>query len=322
MKVRTGGDRCRSIMSAPPKITHSAPAAFNETDGMVNGIFEPSNGFVLGALARNKLTICLAAVVLAAIGLGYGLSRHRTFTSSATLQVGQVNPNSPGFYSYVASAGALATAFSRSVSSEPVLATVQQKLGLTPALANERLSAAPVPQSPVFRVIATGPTASATITLANVAANAVIAYESQANSANPQAASLLKEYGAASLALERAKAKLAEFESSIRSSAKRGVSVHSSVFAGDKAAVDTALARLKAIDSAYTAAVTSQAPRTGLVSLLAGATSASNDRKSKVEMYGFIGLLAGIVVGCLLAVLRERRRSAGMGVKVQEPARG
>ena len=30
-------------------------------------------------------------------------------------------------------------------------------------------------------------------------------------------------------------------------------------------------------------------------------------RKSKIELYGFLGLLAGLLVGCAGAVLRERR---------------
>ncbi len=89
---------------------------------MVHGVFEPPSSFVLSAIGRNKLLVCGCAVVAALIGTAYGLSRPRTYTASATLQVGQVNPNSPGFYSYVQSASALATAFSRAISAEPVLA--------------------------------------------------------------------------------------------------------------------------------------------------------------------------------------------------------
>jgi hypothetical protein len=192
---------------------------------------------------------------------------------------------------------------------------VQQKLKLSPARANAKLSAEPIPQSPVFRVVATGPSESAAIQLANVTANALIAYESSTNSANPEAASLLHEYSSASLALEHADAKLSELEvstreaqASTRSQGKR-TKANQNVFAPDRAARDTATARLKAIAAAYTAAVTSQAPRSGLVSLLAGATSATSNRKPKVEKLGFIGLLAGIVIGCILAVLRERRRT-------------
>jgi uncharacterized protein involved in exopolysaccharide biosynthesis len=286
-------------------------------------LVEPPGGFVLAAIARNKLIVCASALLLALAGIAYGLTRARTFTSSATLQVGQVNPNSPGFYSYVASATALAGAFSRAITAEPVLSAVRQRVGVSPQEAVARLSAEPIPQSPVFRVIATGPTEAASVKLANVAANAIVSYESQVNNANPQAASLLHEYDAASLQLERAKAKLAEHEVAVRG--RKHGPIAQGDFASDRAARDTAQARIKAISSAYTATVTSQAPRTGLVTFLAGATSASSDRKSKVEMYGFIGLLAGAVIGCGAAALRERRRTgsprAGVGGEVPEPAR-
>ena len=55
------------------------------------------------------------------------------------------------------------------------------------------------------------------------------------------------------------------------------------------------------------------APRSGLVMMLAGATSAENDRKSKVELYGLLGLLIGAAVGCGLAVMRQGRRDRRSG---------
>jgi capsular polysaccharide biosynthesis protein len=313
-------------MRFSPTTTDSPAPSLDEPEPLSYRVFEPPSGLVLTAIARNKLIVFVCAVVIAVAGTGYELARSPTFTASSTLQVGQVNPNSPGFYSYVESAAALATAFARAISAEPVLAVVKQKLNLSPAQANARLSAEPIPQSPVFRVIGTGPTESAAIQLTNVTANAMIAYESQTNSANPEAASLLHEYSAASLALEHADAKLSELEASTREARARTKQGHTaaSTFAPDKAARDTAQAKLKAIAAAYTAAVTSQAPRSGLISLLAGATSATTDRRSKIEELGFIGLLVGVVLGCVIAVLRERRRirrrTASMEVKVQEPA--
>lgn len=309
---------------APPQAANSTPSALVEPEQLTRRVFEPPDGFVMSAIARNKLIVCVSAIVIALLGAGYQLSRPRTYTASATLQVGQVNPNSPGFFSYLQSATALSTAFSRSISAEPVLATVQQKLKIAPAKALTRLSTEPVPLSPIFRVIATGPTESGAVQLANVAAGAVIAYESKSNSANPEAGSLLNEYRSVSVQLQRTLAKIEGLEAGNR---KRGLPrstpVRGNALATAQAEKDATVAKLKAIDAAYTSAVASQAPRSGLVSLLAGATSASNDRKSKVELYGFIGLLAGIAIGCMVAVLRERRRVnrliAGVEVETHRP---
>jgi uncharacterized protein involved in exopolysaccharide biosynthesis len=138
-------------MSASPKIADPSPALLDGTSQLIEGVFEPPSGFLLRSIAHSKLLVCLFAVVFAVAGTAFGLSRQRTYTASATLQVGQVNPNSPGFYGYVQSAASLATAFSRAIDAEPVLATVQQKLGLAPSEAIPRLSAEPLPVSPAFR---------------------------------------------------------------------------------------------------------------------------------------------------------------------------
>ena len=262
-------------------------------------IFERPESFVLGAISRNRLLVALCAIVFCLAGAAFGMLRQPTYTSSATLQVGQVNPNSPGFLGYVQSASALATAFSRAIAAGPVLATVDSKLGLNPAAATPRLSAEPIPLSPAFRVIATGATAAGAMQLANTAAHAIVIYEGTSNGSNKQAEALLGEFQHASLALREAEATVNELgqssspgEELLRAEAQRSA----------------AKVKLQAIENAYVAAVTSQAPRQGLVSLLASATSASSDRHSKVELYGFMGLVLGLLAGCLAAVGRERRR--------------
>jgi len=261
-------------------------------------VFEPSDSFVLAAIGLNKLIVILCAVAMGLAGVAYGLVRQPTYTASASLQIGQVNPNSPGFLGYVQSASSLATAFSRSIAAAPVLDSVDKKLGLPPTQATQRLSSEPIPLSPVFRVIATGSSESQATRLANVAAGAIVAYESHSNSANPQANSLLKGYRGTALDVQRAKAKLGSLEEE---------GAPSPALLEAEAAKIAAQVKLKAIGNAYNAAIVSQAPRTGLVTLLAGATSAESDRSSKIELYGFIGFLIGLVVGCAVAVLRERR---------------
>lgn len=284
-------------MNSPTALDPRPPL---KEDGHLNGggVFAPSNSFALRAISWNKGLVAAIAVLGAVIGLAIGMARPATYTASATLQVGQVNPNSPGFLGYVQSASSLATAFSRSIAAAPVLAEVEKKLGVPVSDAVPRLSAEPIPLAPAFRVIATGNSEAAAMNLANVASGAVVSYESKANSTNPQAKELLAGYREATASLRHAEAQADSLSSS-----------------GDEKALVTAEAqrnaakvKLQGIESAYVAAVTSQAPREGLVTVLAGATSAESDRKSKVELYGFLGLLAGILVGCLAAVGREHRR--------------
>lgn len=297
------------MLTSPRRPQAPPHGSDHPADQLLQGVFEPPSGIVWAGIRRNWPIVVALSVILALAGLAVGLRRQGTYTAAATLQVGQVNPNSPGFYSYVSSAAALATAFSRGVSAEPVLDSVRAKLGLSASAAAARLSAEPLPLSPAFRVFATGPSSAAAIALANTTAAALVAYEGEVNNSNPQASSLLHEYRGASVELHRASNSLARLQ---QSSGKRGRrSVSSEALIGARAARDTAAARLSAVGNAYNAAVTSQAPRRGLVSLLAGATSATSDHRAKVELGGFIGLLAGILLGCLVAALRERRRVKG-----------
>jgi len=266
------------------------------------GIFEPSDSFAVWAIGVNKLLVVVVALAFGLLGACLGYLQQPTYTATASLQVGQVNPNSPGFLGFTQSAASLATAFSRSVGAAPVLDTVERKLQLSRTVAASRLAAEPIPQAPVFQVIATGPSEPAAVRLANVAAGAVVAYESKSNSANPQAKSLLRDYRRTSLELRRAVMRVAEVD------ADPGASADELLRA--EAAKSAAQVQLEAMGKAYTEAVTSQAPRQGLVSFLAGATTASSDRKSTLELYGFIGVLVGLALGCAAAVLRERRRAA------------
>jgi hypothetical protein len=300
-------------MAISHQLNDRPPAAHDGSNEPIRGIFEPPSGFALSSIARHKLIVLAAAVVLAAAGAVFGKTRASTYTASATLQVGQVNPNSPGFYSYVQSASSLASAFSRAIAAEPVLAVIHDKLKLAPATAITRLSSAPVPQAPAFRVIATGPTQSAAVKLANVAAGAVIAYEGQSNSANPEAASLLSEYRAASIQLQGAIANVTRL-----SQRSHGRSAPRSTLTRAQAEKQADQAKFNAIGAAYGATIASQAPRRGLVSLLAGASTATGNRRSQIELFGFIGLLVGVVVGCSAAIAVESRRSS-RGLRVEMP---
>jgi hypothetical protein len=263
-------------------------------------VFEPPEGRLFEAISKNKGLIAICAIACAVIGAVYGYTRPVTYEAAATLQIGQVNPNSPGFASYTQSASSLATAFSRSVTAEPVLQQIEDKLEIPPQKAARRLSAEPVPLSPIFRVIATGPSPKGAKELADVAAAGVISYAEKSNSANPQAGALLTSYRQAALKLRKAKAEAEALGKDKKASPEKRLKA--------EARQSAAQVKLKAIGAAYVATVTSQPPREGFVSLLSGAATASGDRKSTVQMYGFVGLLAGIVLGCAAASLRERRR--------------
>jgi hypothetical protein len=238
------------------------------------------------------------------VGAAGGFARKGTYTASATLQVGKVNPNSPGFYGFVQSASDLATAFSRAIAAEPVLAAVHQRLGLRPSEAVGRLSAEPLPNSPAFRVIATGPTAPAAVNLANVTSKALITYEAKANTYSPEGRRLLSAYRSASLDLAHANNAVSD---AAKAYADKPSSARRLALEGAQAARAAASLRAQALASGYQLSAQSTTTR-DLISLLAGASTAVSDRRSKIQLLGFIGLLGGLVIGSAIAVLYEQRR--------------
>jgi uncharacterized protein involved in exopolysaccharide biosynthesis len=294
------GKQTRSKASAPssppPDALMSPPLPINGNGN--HGIFDRPGGPFVTALSRHKLAIAICALLFAALGLAFGLLRSPTYTGSASLQVGQVNPNSPGFVGYTQSASSLAEVFSRAIYAEPVLKQVETELGLPAAVAAERLSAEPIALSPVFRVVAEGPSATAAEKLANAASEAVVTYVGKSNSANPQSAALLHEAHEAAVGLRRAEAKVNHLAAD-----------SSAGLLEAEAARNVAKLKLEAISKSYVETVATQAPRAGLVSLVAGATTAESDRHSKAQLYAFVGLLVGLLVGGCIALLLERRRS-------------
>lgn len=289
--------RVDDLVPSSPENSHPHEAIVSEGS---------SGDVVVHAIARHKLLVLLAGVIVALAGAAIGMERKPTYTSAATLQVGTVNLNSPGFYGYVQAASGLATVFSRSITAAPVLAEIRSKLGIPPSEATQRLSAEPIPISPSFRIIATGSTAVGAVNLANTASTAIIAYEAHAASAtSPQTGLLLANYDHAALALQKAAATVAQ----LAEARKHGAGEDAALIHA-RSDLDVARVHANALGTAYQSALVSAGANqpTGLVSLVAGAVTASSDRSSKIELLGFVGLLAGLVLGAVLVALYEQRR--------------
>ncbi len=280
-----------------------SPASGNSHGHVAVAPAPQSSSRVARAIASHKLLVCACALVFALLGAAGGYARKGTFTAASTLQVGKVNPNSPGFYGFVQSASDLATAFSRAVTAAPVLKTIHRRLGLPAEVAVTRLAAEPIPNSPAFRVIATGPTSRAAVDLANVSSAALIAYEARANTYSPESSRLLGAYRAASLKLARTRSAV---DDAAGEYAKKPTAPRRAKLEAAQASRAAATLRAQALAGGYQQSAQSATTR-DLISPLSGAVTASSDHKSKIELYGFMGLLGGLVIGCALAAVWDRR---------------
>jgi hypothetical protein len=251
--------------------------------------------FLVAAVVRHRRLVLAIAAALALGGVALGREHPPTFTAAATLQVGAVNPNAANFYGFTQAATQLAPVFSRSYAATAVLEYIHTRLGITPAKALARLSAAPLPLSPSFTISATAATARGATKLANVAAAGMIAYTARANATDGTVEALLTSYRAATEVVQRD----ADRVGPQHGASRRSLAAH--------AELASARAQAAALAAAYQNAVVAAPPPGGLVSLLSAATTATSDHAAKIELFGFTGLLVGIVLGCAVAALYEAR---------------
>lgn len=276
---------------------------------------EPAPSLIVAALSRYKWLVLGLTALLTVCGLAIGIKRKPVWSATSTVQVGQVNPNSPGFYGFVQSATALATTFSRAVTANGVLTIIHQKTGLTPMESASRLTATPVPDGAAFNVIATGPTSQSAVGLANTAAAAMVSYEavnnSTAGATTSNATALFNAYRAQTQQLASDKAIVQKLQNQAAANASAsGTTSDPTKPSIVKAEANEGLAqgRANALGAAYTQALENQQPPGAMLSPLSSALTASSDRKHKLELYGFAGLAIGLLLGGAIAVVLEQRR--------------
>ena len=222
----------------------------------------------------------------AAAGVVAGLSRTPQYTASSVLSVGTTSVNtSSALGGFAASAPTLAGAYARAVGASEVIGPVARKLHLSPESVLSRVVASQVPETPIIRIDATAPSSHEAIELANQSANRLRQYVGSQKASLASGKAILRRYQAA-------QEKLTEIES------ESGVS---------SADIASAKLRTNSLARAY------QHSQEGLgvsnpLAVLSLATTATSDKKSKIELLAVSGLLAGIVLGSAIALLVGRRR--------------
>jgi capsular polysaccharide biosynthesis protein len=184
-------------------------------------------------------------------------------------------------------------------------------MNLTPQQVRSRVGATPVSGSPLFLISSFGPNREQAIRMVNLTATALVAYVKRTNAeASPAAGKLLKSYEQLQIEAVRASqdaAKARQLAAAENTAARRAALARSA------AAFAAARLRATAASAAYTRIVSSPTVSNS-VHVLAPATAAASDRRSKLQIYLFVAIVVGLILGAVLATLvtdREDRRSAG-----------
>jgi hypothetical protein len=257
------------------------------------------------AIRRHWPTVVVTTLVLLAAGIAAGLARTPIYTATSELAIGRIDVNSPGSLAgFTQATESLATSYSRAIGATQVVSQTAAAVKESPDWVTSSLSATPVPQSPIFRISAKASSAKRAVETANAATTALTGYVSQLNSSNPDSTSLYRRFTDA--------ARRASLLQTDQQSAQKAYQDHpsadtKSALADANARVNAAQLQLQALRTNYESSVAGQAS-TSLIQPLTTPTKASSDRNSKLEIYGFAGLLAGLLLGSLIVTRRATRR--------------
>ncbi len=242
---------------------------------------------------RRWLAVSLLVAVGAALGVVYGLNRKPVYSSTATVSSARVNVLAEALPGYVSAATSLASTYARFASSGAVESAVASRLGLPLAAVRDRLAATPVPDDPIIMIVGTGRSALAARRLAATAAGALVAYVAR-DVVNPAAArATMAQYVSANAQLQRLSVRVER----LRFNRSPGFTSP-----GLKAALSQQAEvqlRLRALASDYVnqslAETSGASPQ-----VLTAAGPVTSNRESRIEEYGAIGFVAGLLLGLLI----------------------
>jgi capsular polysaccharide biosynthesis protein len=268
---------------------------------------------IWSAISASRWLVILVVLVLTGAGIAAGFVRKQKFTSDARLAVQHFNFGANGAASgFSTAAPTLADTYARSIDADGVVNPLAKSYHLSPTTVRDDISAVAVPQSPVFTITATTLEPGLAIALADAAAQQLLSYEQSVNSTNPAVPSLQRELQKAESALtsdEQAKNALqARINGSLAAAHKNSISLaQRASLAKADATISVAQDNVTALRSAYLQSfLSTSSPQ--YINPIQAATTATGDRTSRVELYGFVGLAVGIALGVALALLRHARR--------------
>jgi capsular polysaccharide biosynthesis protein len=258
---------------------------------------------VLTAVRRHWFIALLPVALLVAGAVALASKRPARYDATAVLSVGHVYVSTPaGIPSIIDATQALAATYSRAIHAGEVQQDTARRLGRGASVTGE-MSATPIPDSQLIKVSAESSSALGAVTLANAGADALAAYVNRQVRDNDAATMLATRYRQAALEYRQA------HERSDR--LRRRYSDHhtrANKRARDEAlaATDTALLRREAVRASYQQAVQGGTASVG-VEVFSRASGATSDRRSKMQILIFVGLVGGIAAGVALALLRTAR---------------
>ena len=285
----------RTRQIPPPASGNGAP---DEPSPALQGAAPGAGGSPWGgpleAILRHPLLVILPALVLAGVGLAVGLLREPVHTAEARINVGRIDVPAYTLQGVTVGNITLAASYSRAVTAPAVVRGASRDTGISAEDVREQLSASPVPGSTLILVEAEADSAERAQQLANAGAGRLINYVTDLNVRQQESRSL-NRFRRAQREVEKVRARL------IRLARRPGANAA----AIEKTRLNLRTAELAARsvgNRVFQASVVP--PPENLLQLVVPAATSDSDETSVLQELGLIGLVAGLVVGIALALLR------------------
>jgi capsular polysaccharide biosynthesis protein len=259
---------------------------------------------VLEAVRTEPLAALLPLIVCLGIAVGLWAHTAPTYKATSRLRVSPLDLRLPGAIPGIDRANSsLATTFSLAVDSDDVIQPAAEELHLSPSTVRRSISGRPVADTPLFVLTAEYSERAKARAIVNTVANSLVRYSRAQRPSRARAAALVKRYQAESRVVASAEI---EAVAARRAFASSGSALNARRLADARAAVQAANLRRDAVRAAFMSATDGGGLPTAQV--LRAASDASSNRMSELQIYLFIGALAGIAIGLALATMRANRR--------------
>ncbi len=259
------------------------------------------------AVWRHPLLTIAPVVVLVALAAAASYYRTPNYTADARLAVGRLDASTPSSLSGFAQATqTLAERYARSVRGGAIIDPAAEALGVKTSTIRDRVSAAPIPETPVFRIRAEAETPRDATALANsVSRSLVRRSRAVATRTGPAGRRLLKRYRRASLAFSRLDEALSDRRTEYEVLPSPTTQ---DALAEARSAVTVAKLRLSTLQTAYETS-RQTAGSAALVEIVERAVKGRSDRIRVAQLLIFIAVVGGLTIGIALALLRANRRA-------------
>jgi hypothetical protein len=250
----------------------------------------------LEAIANQWPIVAAVTIACVVIAIAVGLAVGRPYYADVQFTLSPQDLGAPGALTgFPETAEALSTSYSRAVTSDAVTNKIPREL--RDRLDVDNLEASPIPESPVFRVTASGDSAEDAVDLVNAASAALVEYVAESPARQASARLLLEEYGEivrGMVELEAEKEALEDGDGS-----PEQIEEIESTLRVERV-------RARALRQRYES---SQSVEQGAILNLQGRASVSETYRSTSWLaYIGAGLLCGLVLGSAIATIRAQRR--------------